>query len=761
MRIAVLLAALLLGCIPASARADDAASVAVAAPADLIVELVLNGVGKPDLVPLRVDGAHLWIDAAALRTAGLSLDTPGAIDVAALDGFRSRYDPLNQRLLLDAPPEFLPVQHVASRRATRTPTTADTGAMLAYEAFGYHGGRSTSASLWTEQRFFGNFGVISNQGTFRMGGMGGARYVRLDTRFRHVDEDRLVEATVGDLMTNALSWTPSVRLGGVQVARSFRARPDLITTPLPRFAGQAAVPTGVELFVDGYRQSQTQVQPGRFVLDDIPVVNGAGAVTVVTTDAVGRQVATTVPFYVAPELLKPGMTDFSAELGKLRRGYALDNFRYGRAAVSGSLRHGVSDRLTMELHGEGAARLANVGAGALWTPGHVGALRGAVAVSRRDGVIGHQITAGYSYTNRRFAIGAEHNIRSEGYADLGTFDLARWRGRGSNDRVSGSIALERVGSFGAGYVDARSRDGFRVRLASLSWSKALGPRISAFANVNYDVDRAQASGQVRLVMALGRASVHAGVSADRDRGAVMQAGFSRAIPTQGGLGFAADGAVAEDGAGYGQANVGWRGRAMNVELGASAARSAASIYAGVSGALVMLAGETFAAATVPDSFAVVDTGAANVPVRYENQLVGRTGAKGHLFIPGVAAFYAAHYSIDTLDLPVDNTAEQVERHVALRPGTGAMIHLPVRRTRSVMVLLSDANGAPLAPGGEARVANGDASPIGWGGLLVLDRVVASGVELDVVRADGGTCRARVAVPADLPSFGRIGPVACR
>jgi outer membrane usher protein len=46
---------------------------------------------------------------------------------------------------------------------------------------------------------------------------------------------------------------------------------------------------------------------------------------VVTTDAVGRQVTTAVPFYISNTLLKP-LFDYSLSLGKIREDYGLKNF---------------------------------------------------------------------------------------------------------------------------------------------------------------------------------------------------------------------------------------------------------------------------------------------------------------------------------------------------------------------------------------------------------------------------------------------------
>ncbi|PEZ67749.1 fimbrial assembly protein, partial [Bacillus sp. AFS017274] len=84
---------------------------------------------------------------------------------------------------------------------------------------------------------------------------------------------------------------------------------------------------------------------------------------VVTTDALGRQVSTTVPFYVTSSLLQKGLSDFSVAAGTLRRDYTLKDFSYGPGVTSGSLRYGLSDNLTLEGHAEAAQSLTLGGFG--------------------------------------------------------------------------------------------------------------------------------------------------------------------------------------------------------------------------------------------------------------------------------------------------------------------------------------------------------------------------------------------------------------
>lgn len=751
---------------PAAARgADDAAPIDIAtaaalraAPATLFVELVVNGQAKGAIASIARDDAHLWIDAANLRDAGVAVRGDGRIDLSAQTDFRATYDAEGQRLLLDVPTALLPTRRITADPREAAQTVTDTGALLNYDLYAQRSNGRTSASLWSEQRVFGDFGTVSNTGVVRVGGAVRGGYVRYDTRYRYIDEGRAQTLTAGDLISQALPWTTAVRIGGVQLARSFRVRPDLVTVPLPSFSGQAAVPSGVDLFVNGYRQQQATVEPGRFVLDSVPVVNGAGQARIVTTDAVGRQIATVIPFYVAPELLRPGLTDYAVEFGALRRGYGLRSFEYGRVVASGSIRRGMTRTFTLEGHGEAARGLTAGGVGAAWAPGLWGAFHGSVALSRGPGRAGRQVAFGYSYASRGFSIGAEHIERSDGYADLGSFDLGRLRGSVRSDRASATVAIAGVGSVGVGYIAARGREAGTTRVASASFSMPLGGRMSGFAAVDYDLDRRAVSAQLRIIVPFGRQAVaSAGLSRQGDGATRYQASVATTVPSDGGFGGSADVAIDGRGTRFGQASATWRGRAQQVDIGASTAAGADLVWGSVTGSVALIDGHVFAANRLPDAFAVVSTGMADVPVSYENQAIGRTDRGGRLFVPSVTAWHPARFALDAAALPIGAQAAAFETRVALREGTGAVIRIPVRMTRSVTAHLIDAAGRPIAAGTVARYPGGG-TVVGWDGIVLLDDP-APLVALTVAVA-GGTCRAAVRVPAGVAMLADLGAVRC-
>ena len=91
------------------------------------------------------------------------------------------------------------------------------------------------------------------------------------------------------MVSNALTWSSSVRVGGIRLSRNFAVRPDLITYPLLNLSGSAAVPSSVDLFINGYKASSTQINGGPYTLTNVPYISGAGEATIVTTDALGRR----------------------------------------------------------------------------------------------------------------------------------------------------------------------------------------------------------------------------------------------------------------------------------------------------------------------------------------------------------------------------------------------------------------------------------------------------------------------------------------
>ncbi|MCI0911196.1 fimbrial biogenesis outer membrane usher protein [Pseudomonas putida] len=746
---------------------------AAIADATLYLDLLVNQVPRAELVPVQQRAGGLFLDSQVLRAAGIALpgNPQGEVALDAIAGLHSDYDSQNQRLLLQVPPAWLPDQQVGDRNLyPASDARSSFGALFNYDLYlndTDEGG--TYLAAWNELRLFDGWGTFATTGQWRRSFNGAAAddsrqgFLRYDTTWRFTDEQRLLTYEAGDFVTGALPWTSSVRVGGLQLSRDFAARPDLVTYPLPAFAGEAAVPTSLDLFINGYKSSTTELQPGPYTLTNVPFINGAGEAVVVTTDALGRQVSTTLPFYVTSSLLQKGLSDFSMAAGSLRRDYAVRDFSYGPGVASASLRHGVSDAFTLESHVETAESLLLGGLGANVRLGTFGVLNAAVAQSQYDGEKGHQVALGYQYNSQRFGFSYQRLQRHDAYADLSRVDSPDLQLSQRSEQVTLSLNLERFGSLGAGYFDVRAGDGSRTRLINLSWSKPLWGNSSVYLSANREVGDSQWAVQAQWVIPIDFSGTLA-VSMERSKEGedLQRVNFSRAVPVGGGVGYNLGYATGGDRDAYRQADATWRLQSVQLQAGVYGTSGEMTRWADASGSLVWMDAGVFAANRIDDAFVVVSTGGyADVPVRYENQEIGRTDRNGHLLVPYSSGYYRGKYEIDPMDLPPDVLATQVEQRVAVRRGSGYLLEFPLKRVLAASIELVDGNQQPLKLGSTvSHRESGSQAVVGWDGLVYLENLSAHN-QLQVRLEGGGQCQVEFDLPQAEGSIPLIGPLVCR
>jgi outer membrane usher protein len=742
------------------------------ADAQLFLELVVNQMNTGRVVAVEQRNGQFFVPASALHDTGMKLpqDIKAEVGLDSLPGLHSEYDSHAQRLLLEVPPDWLPEQFVGRRQAyPRTPALSSFGALLNYDLYlNDTDDAGTYLAAWNEVRLFDSWGTLSSTGQYRRTLSGDAvdtlnnGYLRYDTTWRYSDDDRMLTYEAGDLVSGALPWSSSVRLGGVQLSRDFGVRPDLVTYPLPQFAGEAAVPSSVDLFINGYKSSSADLQPGPYTLTNIPFINGAGEAVVVTTDALGRQVSTTVPFYVTSSLLQKGLSDFSVAAGTLRQDYGLRDFSYGPGVTSGSLRYGLSDTVTLESHAEATDTLALGGVGGNVRLGNFGVLNSAVSQSRFDGQTGQQLSLGYQYSSQRYSVSWQRLQRRDHYGDLTVVDSPYTTLSQRSEQATLSVNLDTWGSLGAGYFDVRAADDSRTRLLNLTWSKPLWRSTSLYLSANREIGDSNWAVQAQLVIAFDlRGSLAIGSERSKDGQSQQRVNYSRAVPTEGGVGFNL-GYAKGDGPDYRQADLTWRLQSVQLQAGVYGTRDVQTRWADASGSLVWMDRQVFAANRIDDAFVVVSTdGYADIPVRYENQPVGQTDRNGHLLVPWSSAYYRGKYEIDPLNLPANVRSPNVEQRIAVRRGSGYLLEFPLSRVIAASIVLVDAQQQELPLGsGVVHEQSGTQTVVGWDGLVYLENLQAQN-DLRVTLGDDKTCHVQFAADLTQDQIPLIGPLVCR
>ncbi|QOY74179.1 fimbria/pilus outer membrane usher protein [Pseudomonas sp. OST1909] len=748
-------------------------SMEAVADAQLFLELVVNQMDTGRIIAVDQRAGQLFVPASALQDVGMKLpgEPVGSVALDQVPGLHSDYDSNGQRLLLDVPPSWLQAQFIGNRNTyPRTQVMSSFGALLNYDVyFNDTDDGGSYLAAWNEVRLFDTWGTLSNTGQVRQTLADGITdstlgngYRRYDTTWRFSDDERLLTYEAGDVISGSLPWSSSVRLGGVQVSRDFAVRPDLVTYPLPQFAGEAAVPSSVDLFINGYKSDTAQLQPGPYTLTNVPFINGAGEAVVVTTDALGRQVSTTVPFYVTSTLLQQGLTDFSVAAGTLRRDYTLRDFGYGPGVTSGTFRYGYSDSLTLESHAEASSDLTLGGLGANLRLGNFGVLNTALSQSQFDSRSGQQLSLGYQYNSTRYSLMYQRVERRDDYADLTLVDTPYASLSKRSEQVTLSLNFQRFGSLGLGYFDVQAADDSRTRLLNLSWSKPLWRNTSFYLSANREIGDSNWAMQAQLVIPFDlNGSLALSTERSKDGASRQRINYSRAVPSEGGVGYNL-GYAQGDAPSYRQADLTWRLQSVQLQAGVYGSSDAQTRWADASGSLVWMGGETFAANRINDAFVVVSTqGFAGIPVRYENQLVGQTDRNGHLLVPWSSAYYRGKYEIDPLNLPANVQSPNVEQRVSVRRGSGYLLEFPLRRVLAASITLVDRQHQELPLGSlVVHEQSNTQAVVGWDGLVYLENLSAHNT-LQVTLSEGRTCQATFDIDEQQQDVPLIGPLVCQ
>jgi outer membrane usher protein len=738
---------------------------------ELYLEVTLNQARNPQLFRFVRRGEHFLASNDTLRTIGFDLPQGDTASLRALDtlpGVRWRYDAGGQRLAIDAPLERLSLATTrlnAPAIAAPVAATASPGALFNYDLYGTRQQGASNLTATAELRLFGiGNGVFSNTAVSRTYRLPGDAWrgetVRLDTSWALSFPESATTLTVGDAFSGFLDWTRAVRLGGIQVGRNFGLQPYRITTPLPSFLGEVAVPSAVDLYVNGIRQYSGELPTGPFQLSTVPGVTGAGNAQIVVTDAFGRTRTLDFPFYATQQLLARGLSDWSVSAGFVREDYGIRSFSYASDPVaSGNLRYGVSDRFTVEGHSEVGGGLVNAGAGGLWQVGRAGVVNGAIAHSNDDGHAGSQSSLGYTWNNGRFNASANSQRTHGDYRDVASLYGAP--PPRISERALAGVTLPRLGNISLSYVRLKYPGDDPSRYASAFWSQSFSRGWSANFSVNQNLDdSSDRSLYLGFSLALDR-NLQIGASlqrnGDRDD-AVVDA--TRQLPGDGGYGWrlqARDG----DGGNGGLAELGLINNSGRYGLGIASFRGDSYGYANASGSLVFMGGHAFLARNINDAFAVVSTdGIGGIPVKLENRVVGLTDADGMLLVTRLNAWQRNKLSIDPMDLPANMRIDAVDQVAAPRDRSGTRVRFGVTPVRAAVVVLQGAGGKPLPLGSSVAVNDrpaGDAI-VGYDGEAYLDTLDAHN-RLHVLTPDGA-CSADFDYPIAGDAVPRIGPLAC-
>ena len=721
------------------------------------------------------------VQAVGLKPAQAAIDVNGFVHLIRLTGVSYRLDEANQTLYVAAANEARAARVIDVRsqaEASMPEPQRSHGGVVNYTLFA-----SSDAASWhdlqtfpnlsaeLDSRYFSPYGTLSQSviastaapefGRFPT--LDASNFTRLQTTWAYSDTDRLMSYRAGDVISGGLSWTRPVWLGGLQVERNFGLRPDLVTLPLPALSGTAAVPSTLDVYTQNVRAFTGAVPAGPFEITNLPVTTGAGTARLVLHDALGRDTVTTLPFYTSVQLLRQGLYDFSAEVGVPRRYYGLESNNYDdRIMGSGSVRYGWANWLTLEGHAEGGDELLNGGAGAVFPLGARGVTSLALAGSSTDSRLGGQYSASlelgywglslYVHTQRTF--GDYEDVASITANNLLSFNqpvaiydgvsLFNVRPPKTLDQVSLSMPLPfDSATLNLSFSQIEEVLGDRSRIVGLSYNRPFFRSSSVFASAFADLDTEDSFG------------VYAGISVPFGSSVSTSAGVESG---PNGMRFATSAGKSEqqENGSYGwyvrdgessptadrSAGLSYRASFARVGVGVQQWDKSTNGTAEVDGSVALLGGNVFFANRIDDAFAVVDVGAPNVTVQYENRPIGETDSRGVLLVPYLSSFQNNKISIDPKNLPIDADVPTTRAVVVPADRGGVLVKFGIKETsQAALVTFVDNTGKPVGVGAQGRFdESAQTFVIGYDGQTYLSGLSAQNL-VTIELPDGSSCRA--------------------
>ncbi len=587
------------------------------------------------------------------------------------------------------------------------PPEAAPGGFINYDLFFAQAPGTSARSALFELGGFNRMGVgthnvlASNSGEL-------VRVTRLESTWTTDLPQRRQSLHVGDVISVPGTWGRSVRFGGIQFGSNFGTQPGLVTSPQQSIAGEAVLPSTVEVMINNALVSSQQVPPGPFTLSHLPLVTGAGTIQLVVRDMFGREHVVTRSFYASQSLLSAGLESYSCELGRVRENFGITSNDYGAWLGSATYRRGVNDLLTAEVHAEVMREQATIGAGTDWLLPRVGTISSYLAGSHHKDGNGSLLLLGIERLAHPWSLGGRTQWTSSGFVQSGAVVSQPPPRQISSANLS--YADAGGGTLGFSYVSQLTRGLPAARLVTMNYSVSVGTHSALSFSVLRNLSVETTTRFFALFSTPLGTSTSMNLNAQSSRGGssdntdVFATTLQRNLPSGEGGGYRLqarrDGDLEASGS--------WQNNIGTYTVDAAHDRGVDALRLNATGGIALLGGAVFMSRRIDQSFAVVRIADyPNVHVFADNQAAGITGADGSALLPRLRAYDINSISVDQRDLPLDAEVGSLKLDAVPYYRSGIEISFPIRHANAATFTLHLENGKPMPVGATVKVVGSE------------------------------------------------------
>lgn len=699
-----------------AADKSGSSSVAAAQTEALVVRVNLNTENKGDLFVQRGMDLDFLLKVEDLKAMGFK-DPAGTVQVIegeshlslrSMRGVTLTFDERTLALNITAEPQLLASRFIGLRAERRRGTLAGStnSAFLNYALTGT-GGSSVPANglgfsgeagvRWGDYLFLSDASTVSTAT--------GKKLIRLMSSVTRDDRENLRRIVIGDVLTWSRDFSSSVNLGGISVTKLYGIDPYFVRFPTQTLTGSVALPSDMEVYLDGQRIRTERLRPGEFELRDILAYGGARNVQVVLRDAFGRVQQLNYSLYFTEQPLQQGLHEYSYNFGAMRRQYGIRSNSYGPAALSAFHRYGVSNSVTLGWRAEATRELVNTGPTATLVLGNFGVVNLGVAASSIEGKLGAAQHVSYNFDSRNWTLGAFVRHDGRHFASLG--DPPVMTNRRYEGSVSAGYRLPQNATISISHTALATRTAAAIgtpaqpfnaialanrRVSSLTYSTPLG---SIKAQLTATLSRIKDGVGSRTEAVLGlnfllERDYSAAASYRGDRQSHSESmRLTKNQPVGEGLGYDLSLDRSSEGGDSTQlrSNIQYNAPAalLRAEYGQFLNRGQRTHdqRVSVAGGIVAVGGHVAMSRPVTRSYAIVKVGEIEgVGISVDGQPSGQTDSSGLAVIPNLNAYYENSVSIASSALPMDYSLPAEVRRILPSFRSGALIDFGVTRTQA-------------------------------------------------------------------------------
>jgi outer membrane usher protein len=685
---------------------------------DLVLDLVVNGEPFAEAQVARRNGNDVLLSRDTLALVRLGARSGDDwTSVRALAGEHYVLDESRMRLELTVAPEQFESTRLSANQRAPASHASTVRAPLSM-IIGYDVGVGRAADGSDRSSLLLDTGVAADRASCRNRELwrSGTSWSRLDTACFVDWPERRLSLSIGDAISRDSSLSGSVRYGGVRIGTDFALQPELRTQPLLGVEGTARLPSTLEIWARQQLAFRGDLPPGPFEVSGLPAQSGRGQLDAIVTDALGRRVVVSEPYYSDPNLLQPGLSDWALELGKLREGFLTAEDHYTDAFGLLSWRGGLSSSWTMEARAEWETSHQLFGISNYLKLGHLGVAEISAARSLGTSGSGAAGALGYSYQGFHWNLGLRYAAYDAGYRDLAYSVAGTAPARDA--QLNAGVRVGRASlSFGATLRDSR-RDG-ELRLAHAGLSVPIGRgylSVTAFRPLE---PAGQTTYSAIFTLPLsGQRSASAWVNGDGG-GLAPGASLQRSLPAGPGYGYR----LLHEDSDFGprtDVEASWRSNRALLSGAVLDTDEGTDYRLGAAGALVMTRDAAFLSTDDGGSFALVDMPQQDARLMREHQYAVSTRGDGKALLSGLRPFETNRLDIDSTSLDFSSHLDQTSLDVT--PGRRQVVVADFGASHSLPLSLrvKDAAGAPMPAGALAHWSKQRSAQVGYDGILYLE-----------------------------------------